>query len=513
MADLLPQNAAALDGDVATSPVHVVVRGLAGSFAVYGIANFGIRAMNLLLIAIYARFLQPYDYGIIYIAEIIAAFSIIFGGLVIDSAIQRLYFQHFHDAEELRSYLGSTIRFGLVWMAGFLALALGLGGYVQSHLQHRATVPFYPYVALAIATAIATQGIQYRLAVYLAARRPRPYALLSLILALLTAAACLLEVVVRRGGALGMLKGKLVAATITFLFATWSMRSLLTTSFQWRFVRDSLSFSLPLIPHMAMAGGLIVADRFILKHYRDLSEVGIYSLAYTFGMIMYLVTQSLSQAWLPIFFELAGGGDGNRRMLGRICSGLTISLTALACLGILLSPAFIHGFLDYRYRAVARLVPWIVMGYLFHAWFSLFQLSILQAKRTTSIFIISLIAFITNLVLNFAMVPRWGMDGAAWATTIAYGVEAIGAFVLAQHVFALSYRVHEILSGTLVASGALWLTQSAWAVRWYGLLLAACALLTLALLLAIGRHDLREVFIVLRNARARDAREARSANH
>jgi Polysaccharide biosynthesis protein len=237
MADPLPQNAAAVKGEAITSPVHVVARRLAGSFALYGSANFGIRALNFLLIVVYARYLQPYEYGIIYMAEIIATFLIIFAGLSIDSALQRLYFQHHHDAEELRSYLGSTIRFGLVWMAGFLALVLFLGGYVQTHLQHRAPVPFYPYVAMAIATATATQGTQYRLAVYLAARRPRPFVLLSLVLAVLTAAACLYGVVVRRGGAIGMIKGKLVAAAITFLLAAWSMRSLLTARFQWRFVR------------------------------------------------------------------------------------------------------------------------------------------------------------------------------------------------------------------------------------------------------------------------------------
>jgi O-antigen/teichoic acid export membrane protein len=259
-----------------------------------------------------------------------------------------------------------------------------------------------------------------------------------------------------------------------------------------------------------MAYGLIVADRFILQRYRGLTEVGIYSLAYTFGMVMFLVTQSLSQAWLPIFFELADDGEDNRRMLGRICSGLAIFLLAVACLGMLLSPVLLHAVLDYRYRAAARLVPWIIMGYFFHALFSLFQLSILQAKRTASVFIISLIAFIVNLALNFAMVPRWGMDGAAWATTVAYGVEAIGTFLLAQRFFALSYRVPEILSGTVVASGALYLTQSAWALRWYGLLLFLCTILTLPLLLVIGRHDLREVFFVLRNARKREPRESPS---
>src|SRR5271170_5628721 len=338
MADILPQNATGLKTEDITPSTHGTALRLAQSFAVYGIANFGLRALNFLLIVVYAHYLRPYDYGIIYMAEIVASFLAIFAGLSIDSALQRLYFQHNHDPEELRSYLGSAVRFGLFWMAAFLTLVLISGGSIQSHLHARASVPFYPYIAMAIATATAMQAIQYRLAIYQTEQRPRSYALLSFVLAVLTAAGCVYWIVIRRAGAIGMMKGKLAAAVITLIIALWSMRSFLAAGFHWTHIRESLSFSLPLIPHLVMASGLVVADRFILEHYRDLSEVGIYSLAYTLGMVMFLVTQSLSQAWLPMFFELAGEGEMNREALARICSGLAILLVALACLGILLSP-------------------------------------------------------------------------------------------------------------------------------------------------------------------------------
>ncbi|HMD19196.1 MAG TPA: polysaccharide biosynthesis C-terminal domain-containing protein, partial [Alloacidobacterium sp.] len=136
--------------------------------------------------------------------------------------------------------------------------------------------------------------------------------------------------------------------------------------------------------------------------------------------------------------------------------------------------------------------------------FSLFDLSILQAKRTASVFIISLVAFTVNLALNFAMIPRWGMYGAAWATTIAYGVEAVGAFTLAQRFFALSYRVPEILAGIAVAGGALWLTQLAWMQKERGLFLAISAVLAIGLLALIGRRDLQRTLVAIRNARRRE---------
>jgi O-antigen/teichoic acid export membrane protein len=501
MSDLSSQNVAPVQAEAATRSIHGIAGRLAHAFAIYGFANFGIRALNFILIVVYAHYLRPHDYGIIYMAEIIASFLIIFGALSIDSALQRLYFQHDHDAEELRSYLGTTLRFGLFWMVLFLGLVLVAGRSLHSYLSAHMAVPFYPYIAMAIATATASQGVQYRLALYQAARRPRSYALLALVLFLLTATFCIYGVVIQRGGAIGMMKAKLVAAVLTFPVAIWSMRALLTARFQWRFVRESLSFSLPLVPHLVMASGLIVADRFILAHYRDLSEVGIYSLAYTLGMVMFIVTQSLSMAWLPMFFELAADRDENHLMLGRICSGLMIFLVAIACLGILLSPPFVHIALDYRYHAAARIAPLVVMGYLFHALFSLLSLSILQAKRTAFVFLISLTAFSANMILNFALIPRWGMYGAAWATTIAYAVEACFAFLLAQRFFALSYRVPGILAGFAVAGGALWLTQLEWMLRWRGLMLVISAGMALGLLALIGRRDLQSALIVIRKKR------------
>jgi O-antigen/teichoic acid export membrane protein len=488
--------------DATTYPIPDVLRRLTKSFGVYGAANFGIRGLNFLLILVYARYLQPHDYGMIYMAEIVAAFLAIFAGLSLDSAIERMYFQHNHNDEELRSYIGSVTRFGLLWMGIFLVLALAAGGTISPHLKIVAGTPFYPYIALAISTATALQVMQYRLAVFQASSRPRSYAALSIVLFALTAVCCFYGVVLRRGGALAMLEGKFVAAAVTFLIVAWNMRAYLTDPFRWKFVRESLSFSLPLVPHLVMASGLVVADRFILAHYRDLSEVGIYSLAYTFGMVMYLVTQSLCQAWFPIFFTMAGGDEEGRRQLARICSGLAVFLAVLACFGILLAPAFVNLFLDSRYAATAQIVPLVVIGYLFHAFFSLFDLAILQAKRTSSVFVISLVPFATNIALNLAWIPHRGMRGAAWATTLAYAVEALGTFLLAQRVFHLPYRHGEILLSIAVAVVAVWLTQSSWALEWHGLLLAGCVVPAIGLLTLVAGRDLLGAFSLVRSRRA-----------
>jgi len=123
--------------------------------------------------------------------------------------------------------------------------------------------------------------------------------------------------VLLRLGAVGMLGGKLMGAAGSLLVAAIVSRKWWAGGFEWKLVRESLPFALPILPHLLLALGLVVADRFILEYYRNLAEVGVYSVAYTFGMVMYLVTASISQAWSPSSMtSRAVGGKGSGWRVG-----------------------------------------------------------------------------------------------------------------------------------------------------------------------------------------------------
>ena len=109
------------------------------------------------------------------------------------------------------------------------------------------------------------------------------------------------------------------------------------------------------------------------------------------------------------------------------------------------------------------------------------------------------------MILNFVMIPRWGMYGAAWATTIAYAIEAFIAYLFAQRFFVLSYAVPQILGGLTVAGGAVALTQSAWILKWNGLFAVLSTIVAFALLALIGKRDLRASLTAIRKTRQREA--------
>lgn len=491
---------APLRADVAAAPPPAPARGVARDLlrgsALYAIPNFGIKAISFLLLPLYTRFLTPDDYGIISLAETIAAVVGIVAGLGLSGAVTRLYFQYVDRGPELRRYVSSVLRFALAALAGVVALAFLAGPLLLSLAHFR--VAFYPYLALAIGTAALLQFIDFRLVLFQVERRAARYAQFSFASFGLTTACAVGFVVVLRWGALGMLLGKAMAVGVTALAAAVLLWRWWRGGFAADYVRESLRLALPLVPHQLMAAGLVAADRLILAHYRDLTEVGIYSLAYAMGMVMYLVTASLFQAWSPIYFDVARGGDAARATLGRISSALCLLLIAVAALGSAIAQDFVAWFLDARYLAAGRLVPWIIAGYLFHSFFSLFHLAVLQGKRSEFLLAASSVSLLANLALNFALVPGWGMYGAAWATTAAYALEALLMFVYAQRIYRLHYRRLAILAGIAVLAAVVAATQLLSALPARGWLLAVTFVVAVALLALLGGRDVARTLTLLR---------------
>lgn len=475
-----------------------VFRRVAGASAMYALANFGVRALNFLLLPLYTRFLTPTDYGLLTLAETFAAFLALVIGLGFDSGIQRLYFHYVDNSAALASYLGSTIKFALAASAFAVLLTVTAGTPVLHAFSPRFDVP-YRFLAWAIITAACGQFLQYKLIVFQSQGRAKRYLFLSVASFVLTAAFAVALVVFAHRGASGMLLGKLAASVIGMGVTLFLFSGALRSPFHWHYVRETLAIGMPLVPHQLMAGGLMVADRFILSYYRDLREVGLYSIAYTFGGVMSLVTLSLTQAWAPAYYDLARKGEAARRAMGRICSELAVVLSAIACFGALIAQDFIEHFLDHRYAAAGRIVPWIIGAYLAHSIFSMFSLAVVQAKQTQWLMLVSFVAFGVNTAANFALIPRWGMYGAAYATIVAYFVEVIVMYFVAQRIYTLNYDLRRILAAVGVFVIALIATQLTWPDKRRVLVLVFAGVLCLGLLAALG---LKRAISLLRTQRA-----------
>src|SRR6185436_15764224 len=123
------------------------------------------------------------------------------------------------------------------------------------------------------------------------------------------------------------------------------------------------------------------SDRFFLQKYSDLSQVGLYSISYSIAGVLHLVMGWFNTAYAPYCYSIAQDADA-RTVYARVTIysmtlltliGLGLSLFAREAL-TLLTPAAYHG--------AARIVPFIVLAYLFFQMYYLLSFGFDLTKKT-----------------------------------------------------------------------------------------------------------------------------------
>ena len=194
---------------------------------------------------------------------------------------------------------------------------------------------------------------------------------------------------------------KLLLAPVALYLLARSMRPIFSAT--W--LKKSLLFGLPLIPHFFAGWMLTFSDRWIIGHYRSLAEVGLYSLAYNLSMILNMFITSINTAWGPVYYDLAGSDEG-RAKLPRLTTVFAAAISIVAMGYLLFSREALLLLATERYHAAAPLVPIIVAGYFAFGMYVVMSTGIFYARKTKYIPFISAVAAAVNIGLNLLLVPQ-----------------------------------------------------------------------------------------------------------
>jgi O-antigen/teichoic acid export membrane protein len=189
-----------------------------------------------------------------------------------------------------------------------------------------------------------------------------------------------------------------------------------------KFVR----FGLPLVPAGYAIWALNLADRLFIAHYGTLQDLGVYSVVYSLGYM--LINLFFNPIWLmypPTAAELYNQGRLDELSnLFRHSTRLALGLLVPAMVGIgVLGVPIVRLFATEEFVRGASLVPLITLGYTFLMLSAYYEVALGLVERQVWSTINTGIAAVVNILLNFLLVPVWGIAGAAWVTAIGFGVQ------------------------------------------------------------------------------------------
>ena len=206
-------------------------------------------------------------------------------------------------------------------------------------------------------------------------------------------------------------------------------------------VRDGLAFSLPLLPISLGVWALDRADRLVLNAYLGARAVGIYSASYMLATFVLIFQFPFQQTLFP---KVSGLWDKDRRAAERYISlssrvFLTVAIPFTAG-ATALAPPILAWLGNAEIAAESgRITFLLTAGVLLWGVATMIMQALYAARRTVALGALMLVGAAVNVVLNFALVPRWGVVAAAANTLVAYALVVAGLVVLVGRVAHVSY--------------------------------------------------------------------------
>lgn len=202
--------------------------------------------------------------------------------------------------------------------------------------------------------------------------------------------------------------------------------------------RRFISFGWVLLPAGYAMWTLNLSDRLFLAHYRTLADIGVYGVAYALG---YLPIQMFFNPIWTFYYPTAtvSWEKGELPEIQRLFSASLKLAGALVILGLGIMVAFYRPIIllvaTGEFLGGVWLAPLVCLGHMFLMVGAYGSVVLNLAKLQRFSTYAHLTAAGANLMLNWLLIPRLGILGAALATCLAFGLQCGLEFVFsARHL-------------------------------------------------------------------------------
>ena len=184
-------------------------------------------------------------------------------------------------------------------------------------------------------------------------------------------------------------------------------------------LKEMLRYCAPLVPTTLLWLVTSISDRFIITYFHGEAMNGINTVAYKIPTIITTVFTMFSQAWNMSAIQ-ENGSEGREDFYTSVFSFNQSFMYCLAAGVLLINRPLTYIWVNPNYHEAMLYSPILTVATVFTC-FNVFLGSVYIAeKKTRRSFATSLAAGIINIVLNFLLIPRFGIYGAAGATLAAY---------------------------------------------------------------------------------------------
>lgn len=417
----------------------------AGS-AVYLLSNILAAAIPFMLLPVLTRYLSPEEYGEVAMFLMLIAGLAAFTGIGVNGAANRKFYDDNITERELKDFIGSCLQILLASTLSVLAFAWLFQEQLSKWLDLQPR-----WILWAVIASASSFVFQLRLGQWQVRKQARKYGIAQVSQALVNIILSILLVVVLLHGADGRISAYMTG-TVGFAFlALWLLHRDKLLGFGWHpnYIKDALSFGVPLIPHIAGIFLLSAVDRLVINAELGLAQVGIYMVAVQLAGVMGIVFDAINKAYVPWLFErLKRNQSDEKKQIVRLTYAYFLISLLMAGLAFLVGPYAVILIAGERYAQAGSVIGWLALGQAFSGMYLMVTNYIFYSKKTGLLSLVTISSGLLNVVLLVVLIKLLGITGAAMAFTLAMALRFLLTWWVAQKRHPMPWFNSSIISVT-----------------------------------------------------------------
>jgi O-antigen/teichoic acid export membrane protein len=428
-------------------PLASQLRRLGKHSVIYGLGGLVSRILAVLLLPLYTRYLTPSDYG--KVETLVAATAVL--TILLRFGISNAFFRFYFDTPDDNGRL-AVLRTSFWFTMTMATAGLTLGVILAPELSHVlfGNAHAANLVRAAFVGLWAQMNYEQLTSLFRVEERSVAFVLASLANVLITVGATVVLVVGYHKGPVGVVVGNFLGTLAVYLALLGYRREQLGLRFDRPLLREMNRFGMPLVPSALFLWVTNFADRFILVKLTDTGEVGLYSVGVRIASAMVLLLTAFRTAW-PAFAYSIQNDDEAKGAYGFVLTYLVVISSWVAAALALLSPWLVHWLTKPDFASASRVVGPLAFSTVAFAGYIVISIGVGRARRTQFNWVVTGIAGAANIGLCLALIPFYGMMGAAVATIVSYVVMFVGMAWWSQRVFPVPYQWRRVGIAAAVA--------------------------------------------------------------
>jgi O-antigen/teichoic acid export membrane protein len=409
---------------------------------IYGLGTMAPKLAGLILIPLYTKHFPLSDFGVIGLLDSTSQLIIGILGFSLYQGFFRWYFDKSVESKQKSLFFSLLVLHILIAIFSFglaLIFARQLSLLIFGHIG-------YAYVLKVMALASLVQMVIIMPTTLMRLQEKAGiFALNNLVQMAVMLVFTVYLIVGRKQGVEAIYHAQLIGQFAGVLLMTRYLRRNICIRIEWKQVGDIVRFCMPLVISSIAVAVLGQADRYIIKSFGQLGDVGLYTLGFRLSNTLnILIVASISFAIQPLIYKKMDDPE-NKRFYSKLMTYF-VFVVMFFVLGMTLFGKEIVKIFSRReeYYEAYRVIPLLTYSILFMMMKDMALIGLQITKKTGIIATVVVIVSLSGLMLNFLLVPLFQNFGAATARLLT-GMIFFGlTMYFSQKMYSIPYEIRKL---------------------------------------------------------------------